>query len=164
MLFPLGVVGAIIDVWQANNEGQYDPSESRMYRELGYDYTSPRGQGAQFDCRARVRTDSTGKYSFDTGLWEISISTLADPRGALTPGLFSPNQKIQNSQKGYTLRQHLELKPWFDVTPHARLKRHLPAGHVTSCSQWFSSVVGYFPKMFIIPKKFGRTFLTVLCN
>ncbi len=59
-----GVPNAVVEVWQADAEGNYAPTEGWRYPRLRYDYRQ--GRGETFVCRATVNADASGKYTFNT--------------------------------------------------------------------------------------------------
>ena len=62
----VGVRDAVLEIWQANNQGNYDPVDTPMYQQINYDYTNVNANPNGYNCRARVRSDQDGKFSFDT--------------------------------------------------------------------------------------------------
>ena len=62
----LGVRDAVLEIWQADNQGNYDPADTPMYQQINYDYTNVNANPNGYNCRARVRSDQDGKFSFDT--------------------------------------------------------------------------------------------------
>ena len=62
----LGVRDAILEIWQANNQGNYYPADTPAYQRINYDYTDINADPNGYNCRARVRSDQDGKFSFHT--------------------------------------------------------------------------------------------------
>ena len=62
----VGVRDAVLEIWQADNQGNYDPADTPMYQQINYDYTNVNANPNGYNCRARVRSDQDGKFSFNT--------------------------------------------------------------------------------------------------
>ena len=67
----LGVESVVVEIWQADSSGEYDPPENQNYAAISWDYTHPSGTG-DYKCRAQVRTDNTGAFTFRTGMNHVS--------------------------------------------------------------------------------------------
>ena len=62
----VGVRNVLVEVWQANSDGQYDPPDVSGHLKYNYNYNSPVAGGYQFQCRASANTGETGQYAFHT--------------------------------------------------------------------------------------------------
>ena len=75
----VGVRDAVLEIWQANNQGNYDPADTPMYQQINYDYTNVNANPNGYNCRARVRSDQDGKFSFDTSESFTILISVTDP-------------------------------------------------------------------------------------